>query len=436
MDSRSAPRWTRGGGTAAPTATRRHGRLRRGWARGAGACPGGRLPLVPPAPPLTASEPRFTGYRVARWRSRPRSAPAAPTRPSGPSRWPRAELDELLELARWAPNHNLTNPWRFRVVGPRALERLKEAAGPEAAGEARPRPDPGRLLVRPRRRPGPGRGGPARDRRRRLHRPARRPRPRPRRLLAHARVLRTDRRARRGRASATTSASSACIHLGQPVQEQGAARAARRSATSSPTSTDRDALPRRGTRGDAARTRFDVVVIGGGITGAGVALDAASRGYSVALLERDDYAVGTSSRSSKMVHGGLRYLQNFDLGLVREALLERQLMVQLAPHLVYPTPVPGPDPRRGAPRPRARHRAEHVRRDGDDAGRPGAPRAPGARALPRARASDEDDYWAPDRHRTIDGEEAAELVPALGRPRSQATPTSSTTARPTTSASS
>src|SRR4249920_3558192 len=87
-----------------------------------------------------------------------------------------------------------------------------------------------------------------------------------------------------------------------------------------------------------AGQRFEVVVIGGGITGAGVALDAASRGYSVALVERDDYAVGTSSRSSKMVHGGLRYLQNFDLGLVREALLERQLMVQLAPHLVYPTP--------------------------------------------------------------------------------------------------
>src|SRR5881396_4187417 len=84
--------------------------------------------------------------------------------------------------------------------------------------------------------------------------------------------------------------------------------------------------------------RFDVVVIGGGITGAGVALDAASRGYSVALVERGDFASGTSSRSSKMIHGGLRYLQNFDLGLVREALLERQLMVQLAPHLVYPTP--------------------------------------------------------------------------------------------------
>src|ERR1700722_17463414 len=84
---------------------------------------------------------------------------------------------------------------------------------------------------------------------------------------------------------------------------------------------------------------FDLVVIGGGITGAGVALDAASRGYSVALIERADYASGTSSRSSKLVHGGLRYLQQFDLGLVREALLERQLMVKLAPHLVRPLPI-------------------------------------------------------------------------------------------------
>src|SRR5213593_3792595 len=81
---------------------------------------------------------------------------------------------------------------------------------------------------------------------------------------------------------------------------------------------------------------FDVVVVGGGITGAGVALDAASRGYSVALVERRDFSAGTSSRSSKLVHGGLRYLQNFDLGLVREALLERQINVALAPHLVRP----------------------------------------------------------------------------------------------------
>src|SRR5205807_628751 len=84
---------------------------------------------------------------------------------------------------------------------------------------------------------------------------------------------------------------------------------------------------------------FDVVVVGGGITGAGVALDAASRGFSVALVEKADFASGTSSRSSKLVHGGLRYLQQFDLGLVREALLERQLMVTLAPHLVRPLPL-------------------------------------------------------------------------------------------------
>src|SRR5918992_2076952 len=84
---------------------------------------------------------------------------------------------------------------------------------------------------------------------------------------------------------------------------------------------------------------FDVLVVGGGITGAGVALDAATRGYSVALVERADFAIGTSSRSSKLVHGGLRYLQNFDLGLVREALLERQINAALAPHLVRPLPL-------------------------------------------------------------------------------------------------
>ena len=88
-----------------------------------------------------------------------------------------------------------------------------------------------------------------------------------------------------------------------------------------------------------ASEEFDVLVIGGGITGAGVALDAATRGYSVALVEKSDYAAGTSSRSSKLVHGGLRYLQNFDLGLVREALLERQINVALAPPLVRPLPL-------------------------------------------------------------------------------------------------
>ena len=88
-----------------------------------------------------------------------------------------------------------------------------------------------------------------------------------------------------------------------------------------------------------AEETFDVLVVGGGITGAGVAFDAATRGYSVALVERADFSSGTSSRSSKLVHGGLRYLQNFDLGLVREALLERQLIAALAPHLVKPLPL-------------------------------------------------------------------------------------------------
>src|SRR3954464_11836595 len=98
-------------------------------------------------------------------------------------------------------------------------------------------------------------------------------------------------------------------------------------------------LPRAQAVSTLASEPFDVLVVGGGITGAGVALDAASRGYSVALVERGDYAIGTSSRSSKLVHGGLPYLQNFDLGLVREALLERALMVRLAPHLVRPLPL-------------------------------------------------------------------------------------------------
>ena len=81
---------------------------------------------------------------------------------------------------------------------------------------------------------------------------------------------------------------------------------------------------------------FDVLVVGGGITGAGVALDAASRGLSVALVERGDYACGTSSRSSKLIHGGLRYLQNLDFALVREALVERRINTRMAPHLVRP----------------------------------------------------------------------------------------------------
>jgi glycerol-3-phosphate dehydrogenase len=87
------------------------------------------------------------------------------------------------------------------------------------------------------------------------------------------------------------------------------------------------------------RDAFDVVVIGGGVTGTGAALDAATRGLSVALLEARDWASGTSSRSSKLFHGGLRYLEQLEFGLVREALHERELMTtRLAPHLVKPVP--------------------------------------------------------------------------------------------------
>jgi glycerol-3-phosphate dehydrogenase len=149
---------------------------------------------------------------------------------------------------------------------------------------------------------------------------------------------------------------------------------------------------------------FDVVVVGGGITGAGVALDAASRGYSVALVEKADFASGTSSRSSKLVHGGLRYLQNFDLGLVREALLERQLMVKLAPHLVKPLPlvVPafdGQRPDRLVGMGLNLYDVMAVER-----GRRGR-RARGADGA----AAD----WSPDRHRVISGDEVREQLPAL-----------------------
>jgi glycerol-3-phosphate dehydrogenase len=140
--------------------------------------------------------------------------------------------------------------------------------------------------------------------------------------------------------------------------------------------------------------RFDVVVVGGGITGAGVALDAATRGYSVALVEKADYASGTSGRSSKLIHGGLRYLQNFDLGLVREALLERQLLVRLAPHLVRPLPfvVAAFD---GARPDRMMGVALNL-----------------YDVMARGRRREDGD-WAPDRHRVIDGGEVVELLPAL-----------------------
>ena len=152
------------------------------------------------------------------------------------------------------------------------------------------------------------------------------------------------------------------------------------------------------------RDSFDLVVVGGGITGAGVALDAASRGYSVALVERTDYAAGTSSRSSKLVHGGLRYLQNFDLGLVREALLERSLMVRLAPHLVRPLPLLVPAFEGKRP-----DRLTGVGLNMYDV-MAAERRRPGRR---RKKGEDGQEEWSPDRHRMISSEEALDLAPAL-----------------------
>ena len=83
------------------------------------------------------------------------------------------------------------------------------------------------------------------------------------------------------------------------------------------------------------RPYWDVIILGGGATGLGIALDSATRGYATLLIEQADFAKGTSSRSTKLVHGGVRYLAQGNIGLVREALLERGLMRQNAPHLVH-----------------------------------------------------------------------------------------------------
>jgi len=86
------------------------------------------------------------------------------------------------------------------------------------------------------------------------------------------------------------------------------------------------------------RDTFDVAVIGGGITGAGIARDAALRGMSVTLFEMTDFGAGTSSKSSKLIHGGLRYLEHGEIGLVFESVSERRVQTKLAPHLVRPLP--------------------------------------------------------------------------------------------------
>jgi len=102
------------------------------------------------------------------------------------------------------------------------------------------------------------------------------------------------------------------------------------------TETRRKALQR------MADEELDVLVIGGGITGSGIALDAASRGFTVAVVERDDFAAGASGRSSRMVLGGLRYLEQRGVRLVRESLQERSRLMRLAPHLVRPIPMYAP----------------------------------------------------------------------------------------------
>ncbi len=85
-----------------------------------------------------------------------------------------------------------------------------------------------------------------------------------------------------------------------------------------------------------ANERFDILIIGGGINGAGIARDAAGRGYSVLLCEQGDLAQATSSASTKLIHGGLRYLEYYQFRLVRAALAEREVLLRAAPHLVHP----------------------------------------------------------------------------------------------------
>ena len=86
----------------------------------------------------------------------------------------------------------------------------------------------------------------------------------------------------------------------------------------------------------SGQDNVDLVVIGGGINGAGIARDAAGRGLKVVLCEKDDLAQGTSSRSGKLVHGGLRYLEYYEFRLVREALIEREVLLESAPHIIWP----------------------------------------------------------------------------------------------------
>ena len=88
--------------------------------------------------------------------------------------------------------------------------------------------------------------------------------------------------------------------------------------------------------------QFDVIIIGAGINGAGIARDAAMRGLKVLLVDKGDIGGGTSSASTRLIHGGLRYLEHFEFGLVRESLRERETLLRIAPHLVRPLPITVP----------------------------------------------------------------------------------------------
>ena len=125
---------------------------------------------------------------------------------------------------------------------------------------------------------------------------------------------------------------------------------------------------------------YDVFIIGGGINGCGIARDAAGRGYRVGLAEMNDLASGTSSWSTKLVHGGLRYLEHYEFRLVRHALMEREVLWSIAPHIIRPLrfvlphhdgPAPGLAP---APRPlplRPYRRPQEAEGDDDGRSRPG-----------------------------------------------------------------
>src|SRR5919108_5839442 len=89
-------------------------------------------------------------------------------------------------------------------------------------------------------------------------------------------------------------------------------------------------------RPDLSRSRFDVAVIGGGINGVAIARECALAGRSTLIVERHDFAAGTTSRSTRIIHGGLRYLEHGEVGLVRESLRERQRLLRERPHLVHP----------------------------------------------------------------------------------------------------